>query len=669
MSLNHAHLKQAETLGRIMSLYGKKIEVTQFEDLKKSLGKNDKIYKEDIVKSYIADVNLNAQRNPEKADSILKAAHDELSTLQRVEVIENEKIATYYIKKSKEVEEKEEGKESEDKREEKKEEKPEEEEEDETEQGASLSKSQLAYDILKGGAHKKHKYLTIKDGKYIYDYDQMSSADHEEAAEHHADKIAYHYDSDFKANKSTGYNPEAHKQHKELKDKHEKLAKEKGGDYKITAALVDFLDKQQFNDEERSDAEYVSEKIDHYSENVGIKFSKQEKASLVKQYNAIKDQQKREKKWNFEDEKDDDYDEEEDAYNKEYQRRKKNLNKAETALDILKGGPGSGRKESLNKHKLLVAAHDQAKGIYDNFQKDPPKDHQGKVKYVEAENRLAQTKKELREHIEDHYNNHNELLDSNDHTLNQKMHDKFSIKKSEETEIEKGGGEGSRGGKVIGHTRSGKPIYANKHANEYSDFTHNDHIDAAYIHNELTKTGSGKQGNTEKHQHHRDMSASHSQASLKKNNVTGDDVDEAYAKYSRGEMDSDEVHKIHSKFKKSNSLNKAEDAIDILKGGEGSKGGHVIGHTKSGKPIYDSANHPSHSNFTKQDHLDAAEHHADHIREIHDNYAEHHIVGNVKDNLNRHNRNREHHEKMADTYFDQKGDLYGKDVADSVGKK
>lgn len=449
MSLNHAHLKQAETLGRIMSLYGKKIEVTQFEDLKKSLGKNDKIYKEDIVKSYIADVNLNAQRNPEKADSILKAAHDELSTLQRVEVIENEKIATYYIKKGSEAEEKEEGKESEDKREEKKEEKPEEEEEDETEQGVSLSKSQLAYDILKGGAHKKHKYLTIKDGKYIYDYDQMSSADHEEAAEHHADKMAYHYDSDFKANKSTGYNPEAYKQHKELKDKHEKLAEKKGGDYKITAALVDFLDKQQFNDEERSDEEYVSEKIDHYSENTDIKFSKQEKASLVKQYNAIKD---------------------------------KNLNKAETALDILKGGPGSGRKESLNKHKLLVAAHDQAKGIYDNFQKDPPKDHQGKVKYVEAENRVAQTKKELREHIEDHYNNHNELLDSNDHTLNQKMHDKFSIKKSEETEIEKGGGEGSRGGKVIGHTRSGKPIYEHSFDHGVDHYTKEDHKDASDAH-------------------------------------------------------------------------------------------------------------------------------------------------------------------------------------------
>jgi len=41
-------------------------------------------------------------------------------------------------------------------------------------------------------------------------------------------------------------------------------------------------------------------------------------------------------------------------------------------------------------------------------------------------------------------------------------------------------GEGSRGGKVIGHTSSGKPIYENLHATakEYSDFTKEDHQDA-----------------------------------------------------------------------------------------------------------------------------------------------------------------------------------------------
>ncbi len=49
---------------------------------------------------------------------------------------------------------------------------------------------------------------------------------------------------------------------------------------------------------------------------------------------------------------------------------------------------------------------------------------------------------------------------------------------------------------------------------------------------------------------------------------------------------------------------------ELEKGGEGSKGGKVIGHTKSGKPIYrtDSStnwDHPEHKDFTAKDHKDA----------------------------------------------------------------
>lgn len=90
--------------------------------------------------------------------------------------------------------------------------------------------------------------------------------------------------------------------------------------------------------------------------------------------------------------------------------------------DIEKGGVGSGR------HKLLVDAHKQAKGILENYNKDKPTDYQGKVNHVAAENRVAETRRALREHIEDHYNKHKELLDSGDHDLNQKMKDKYSGK-------------------------------------------------------------------------------------------------------------------------------------------------------------------------------------------------------------------------------------------------
>jgi|ERR1035437_5015282 hypothetical protein len=49
-------------------------------------------------------------------------------------------------------------------------------------------------------------------------------------------------------------------------------------------------------------------------------------------------------------------------------------------------------------------------------------------------------------------------------------------------------------------------------------------------------------------------------------------------------------------------------ADNIMKGhggGEGSRGGRVIGHTKSGKAIYDTANHATHKDFTSADHADA----------------------------------------------------------------
>lgn len=51
------------------------------------------------------------------------------------------------------------------------------------------------------------------------------------------------------------------------------------------------------------------------------------------------------------------------------------------------------------------------------------------------------------------------------------------------TTLEKGG-EGSRGGKVIGHTKSGKAIYENKKADhsDYKHFTAKDHSDAQQIH-------------------------------------------------------------------------------------------------------------------------------------------------------------------------------------------
>ena len=41
---------------------------------------------------------------------------------------------------------------------------------------------------------------------------------------------------------------------------------------------------------------------------------------------------------------------------------------------------------------------------------------------------------------------------------------------------------------------------------------------------------------------------------------------------------------------------------DAAHGGEGSRGGKIIGRTKSGKPIYNKHGHPGHKDFTAADH-------------------------------------------------------------------
>lgn len=50
---------------------------------------------------------------------------------------------------------------------------------------------------------------------------------------------------------------------------------------------------------------------------------------------------------------------------------------------------------------------------------------------------------------------------------------------------------------------------------------------------------------------------------------------------------------------------------ELMKGGEGSRGGKIIGHTKSGKPIYNSFDHQGYKNFTVDEHIDAGSKHRD----------------------------------------------------------
>lgn len=73
-------------------------------------------------------------------------------------------------------------------------------------------------------------------------------------------------------------------------------------------------------------------------------------------------------------------------------------------------------------------------------------------------------------------------------------------------------GEGSRGGHVIGHTKSGKPVYGDKHAKDYKHFSINDHKDAAHYHAlENIKHKNSITGGSLKNDYHEAMAKHHDQ--------------------------------------------------------------------------------------------------------------------------------------------------------------
>ena len=189
-------------------------------------------------------------------------------------------------------------------------------------------------------------------------------------------------------------------------------------------------------------------------------------------------------------------------------------------------------------------------------------------------------------------------------------------------------GEGSRGGHVVGHTRSGKPIYGNIADSQKHDkhYTFEDHEDAAEFHRKLHKkykeapgadTASEEaKGKMRDRIYHHNVNANYHEVQADKKGKrhvagAGDNVFEQH-KRKIAVADSKMPDAIR------NMLYKAEEAYALLlgepleKAGEGSKGGKVIGHTKSGKPVYaeHGPQHPDYKGFTAEDHHDAYKAHA-----------------------------------------------------------
>lgn len=170
--------------------------------------------------------------------------------------------------------------------------------------------------------------------------------------------------------------------------------------------------------------------------------------------------------------------------------------------------------------------------------------------------------------------------------------------------------EGSRGGKVIGHTKSGKPIYQGQHESHKS-FSKEEHLDAVKVNRNKESETSGY--NSKK-------------------------VYKQEAEYHQGEADNfveskkdndnENKHKVGDKVKASD-LKKAYEVLglgDLIEKAEGARGGKVIGHTKSGKPVYANKEASTYTDFSSKDHKDAAE---------------------------LHNERMNHHDRMAQKYSDE----------------
>ncbi len=201
-----------------------------------------------------------------------------------------------------------------------------------------------------------------------------------------------------------------------------------------------------------------------------------------------------------------------------------------------------------------------------------------------------------------------------------------------------GQGEGSRGGKIIGHTGSGKPIYGNANHPSHSSFTAKDHDEARAKHAELAKLNpreSMKHG--EEADKHRELwkTAGQEKVASKKGSPPqikglGESLGGKSALAASG--------KQNLKVKK--DVVGKKDA-----GGEGSRGGKIIGHTGSGKPIYGNANHPSHKEFTPGDHAEAA---GKHLKEA--NQLKIRSAGESRIPLQERKSKIAHHEKQSELH-------------------
>lgn len=190
-------------------------------------------------------------------------------------------------------------------------------------------------------------------------------------------------------------------------------------------------------------------------------------------------------------------------------------------------------------------------------------------------------------------------------------------------------GEGSRGGNVIGHTSTGKPVYAPKrkphafgqkvdHGGDISSYTPQDHADAHEIHRRHYAAADDHHDPRGRGQAHEQLMSDHRFAARGRKHALTKSTDPLSLIRGTGAMVAEFPEQVGSfcYASETETLMPGYQGGLFKGGGEGSRGGNVIGHTSSGKPIYGSALHPSHATFTPGEHREAAAHHESELRTI-----------------------------------------------------
>lgn len=296
---------------------------------------------------------------------------------------------------------------------------------------------------------------------------------------------------------------------------------------------------------------------------------------------------------------------------------------------IMKGGSGSGR------HKSLDFAISNAKELSKKTQK------QHHVIIDTRSGGLVVSDKTQGANIHGVATNGEYKEHNHSDSVKKEIADQISsgkIVKSEDGDIQKGG-EGSKGGKVIGHTKTGKPIYEGKTADSkhYKDFTHQEHQEAADLHKknkdkssednsfysktherfaghgkrvEAAKGKESKDGGEDTFEHHRKMAGYHASkeqeiadtqedfrsSSDKQLHESADEMEAERKKHQDKEHEHKEkAKKLHDPKKHgdwNSTLPKEKEALEY-----GAK--HDVKKTKGGVDPGTDKNHPEHNPIDK----------------------------------------------------------------------